>query len=682
MEQDFRLGPWLVRPTLNSVSRNDHSIRIEPKAMEVLVCLAEAGGSVVSKEKLIAAVWSDTPFVGDDVLTRDISELRRAFEDDAKSPRVIETIPRRGYRLLASVELLQKPRDRSWSLLLRKIAPAVIAVTIALAVYLAFYDKITHPQSVKIRRLTTSGHVGHLAISRDGKYLAYSEEDENAQSLWLRELATATSVQLQLRAPVSYKSLEFSLDGAYLYYVRGAAGAASELFRIPVLGRTPQKMLMDVPDMFSLSPDGKSLAFVRRDRERRESSIIVAGIDGSGEKKLATRHQPTRYSDAGPAWSSDGKLIAAVEMVVSPRFQCRLSIIAVETGLEKIGTTSALQYCLDQIQWVSDGHSLIAPFENPHLQLWEFSYPQLVSRRITYDPLRYSEVSLSADPHSLVAVQLDLPSSIWVGPGNDPDRVSSVKRGHYLGNHGLGWTPSGEILFWTSAVDTQDFVLMRSDGTDERTLPGSTNLVQVEPELCSDGRTLLFDGFNGGTLTLMRSDLSSFKPEPLAAEVSDSAPRCSPDSKWVVYAGSARLWKIPVSGGQSVLLSDEPCESPSISHDGQWITCRYWPEGASSPRLMILTFAGNSRSIALDLPASADVDSSVAWTPDDRAVAFIDKRSGVGNLWVQPITGGPPRALTHFHSEGVLDFSWSRDGKQIVIARGNALSDAVMITNF
>ncbi|MGH9546061.1 MAG: winged helix-turn-helix domain-containing protein [Terriglobales bacterium] len=99
------MGPWVVRPSLNSVSRSGQSIRVEPKAMEVLVCLAEHGGKVVSKDKLIAEVWRDTPFVSDDVLVRCVSELRRAMEDDAKAPHVIETIPKRGYRLLEKVEL-------------------------------------------------------------------------------------------------------------------------------------------------------------------------------------------------------------------------------------------------------------------------------------------------------------------------------------------------------------------------------------------------------------------------------------------------------------------------------------------------------------------------------------------------------------------------------------------------
>jgi TolB-like protein/DNA-binding winged helix-turn-helix (wHTH) protein len=106
MDQDFKLGPWVVRPTLNSVARNGDSIRLEPKAMEVLICLARHDGGVVSKDKLIADVWTGTPFVGDDVLVRCISDLRRAMEDDAKSPRVIETIPKKGYRLLEKVEVI------------------------------------------------------------------------------------------------------------------------------------------------------------------------------------------------------------------------------------------------------------------------------------------------------------------------------------------------------------------------------------------------------------------------------------------------------------------------------------------------------------------------------------------------------------------------------------------------
>jgi len=99
---DFRLESWLVKPSLNVISAKSTTIRLEPKVMEVLVCLARHAGEALSKENLVQAVWPDT-FVSDDALKRCISELRRVFEDDAREPRIIQTIPKRGYRLMVPV---------------------------------------------------------------------------------------------------------------------------------------------------------------------------------------------------------------------------------------------------------------------------------------------------------------------------------------------------------------------------------------------------------------------------------------------------------------------------------------------------------------------------------------------------------------------------------------------------
>lgn len=115
MESLFRVGPWLVQPTLNSVSRGGTSIHVTPKVMEVLVCLAEHAGEPVSKEKLLQVIWPDT-FVSEDVLKGSISELRRVFEDDAKEPRIIQTIAKRGYRLIAPIEPVNENARESPSL--------------------------------------------------------------------------------------------------------------------------------------------------------------------------------------------------------------------------------------------------------------------------------------------------------------------------------------------------------------------------------------------------------------------------------------------------------------------------------------------------------------------------------------------------------------------------------------
>src|SRR5262249_34857701 len=105
---DFRIGPWLVEPTLNRISHNGASRRLEPKVMQVLVRLSEEQGRVVAKQKLMEKVWPET-FVTDDVLTRSISELRDAFGDDARASRIIQTIPKQGYRLLLPVSAAVEP---------------------------------------------------------------------------------------------------------------------------------------------------------------------------------------------------------------------------------------------------------------------------------------------------------------------------------------------------------------------------------------------------------------------------------------------------------------------------------------------------------------------------------------------------------------------------------------------
>jgi len=102
LQDTFKVGDLLVSPRLNTISRNGTTNRVEPKAMQVLTCLAAQPGKVVSKEDLIETVWAET-HVTDDVLTGCISALRRAFEDNPRTPAFIQTIPKSGYRLIAPV---------------------------------------------------------------------------------------------------------------------------------------------------------------------------------------------------------------------------------------------------------------------------------------------------------------------------------------------------------------------------------------------------------------------------------------------------------------------------------------------------------------------------------------------------------------------------------------------------
>jgi DNA-binding winged helix-turn-helix (wHTH) protein len=104
VEGDFFINDWLVQPQINTIEKEGQSWHLEPKVMQVLVYLASHRDKVCSKDKLIEAVWRDT-FVGDDALIRCISEIRYVFGDDARSPQIIQTIPKAGYRLIAAVNM-------------------------------------------------------------------------------------------------------------------------------------------------------------------------------------------------------------------------------------------------------------------------------------------------------------------------------------------------------------------------------------------------------------------------------------------------------------------------------------------------------------------------------------------------------------------------------------------------
>ena len=101
----FEFGPWRVLPERGLVRNGEDEHHVEPLVMDVFVVLASHGGDVVTKDQLIDAVWDGRPQT-DDVITRCISSLRRVLGDDARNPTFIETVQRRGYRVMQPVSLI------------------------------------------------------------------------------------------------------------------------------------------------------------------------------------------------------------------------------------------------------------------------------------------------------------------------------------------------------------------------------------------------------------------------------------------------------------------------------------------------------------------------------------------------------------------------------------------------
>jgi len=154
-----------------------------------------------------------------------------------------------------------------------------------------------------------------------------------------------------------------------------------------------------------------------------------------------------------------------------------------------------------------------------------------------------------------------------------------------------------------------------------------------------------------------------------------------------VRSGKWTLWKVPVEGGNPTKLTDYTSNSPAVSPDGKWIACFYFPDQGDldKRRIALIPFEGGQPAKIVDFQramAPQVMDSGIKWTPDGRALAYLDVRKGVSNIWIQPLDGGSPKPLTDFEkSSQVLSLAWSRDGKQLAMARGLWTSDVILISN-
>jgi adenylate cyclase len=132
----YRVGEWVIDPRSGLASRLDEKIHLEPKAVELLSYLVSRPGEVVSRSELLDVVWPGV-IVNDDAITNTVAKLRRSLHDDPKSPKLIETIPKRGYRIVASINEPHSMGIGNGLFSLRWSIPVVAALTLIAAVLLS-----------------------------------------------------------------------------------------------------------------------------------------------------------------------------------------------------------------------------------------------------------------------------------------------------------------------------------------------------------------------------------------------------------------------------------------------------------------------------------------------------------------------------------------------------------------
>jgi len=574
------------------------------------------------------------------------------------------------------------------------VAVAVIAAVILLVVKFSGREQAsTQTQQMQITRITYSGKAKEAAVSPDGNYIVYIQTDKGKESLWLRQVATNSNIEILEPREVILKGLKFSPDGNYVYYVTEKSEGADRniLSKIPVLGGSPVKVLEDVPTPITFSPDGEQFAFIRYDWKNNKSSLIVADKGGGKQRTLAVTQFPVFFGRYGSAWSPDGKVIACDE-VVPDRLEPS-AVIAVSTddgGISRVG--SITWGALGGIIWLDDGSGLVFPAAvrstGYFFQVWQMSYPDGTVRRITNDLNNYMYVSLTADSRTLITVQSEWLSNIWTAPVEDIGNADQISSGKYDGYFGVAWTPGNRIVH---ASRDFNMWLMEADGSNPRLL-SMNEPSNWEPVVTPDGRYIVFCSWRegGGTdgTNIWRMDMDGGNVKCLVSNISLGSPCCSPDGKWVVYqsfAGENRitLYKVSIDGGESVQLTHDWSAYPAISPDGTMIACFYKFDLSQGKGIIaLIPIEGGEPTRTFEVSPENIMENGIRWLADGGALTYVVRRGGVSNIWSQPIDGGPPSQMTQFASKRIFSFDWSRDGKYLLCARGDYEDDVVMIKNF
>jgi len=581
---------------------------------------------------------------------------------------------------------------------------AMAVLTVLAAAVFGVYSLLhrtsgAHFQNFAITQVTNSGKAALTAISPDGRYVLTVINNKGLQSLWLHNLPTSSDTQVIPPAPPSYKSLMFSPDGNYLYFIKAvdATDTNFDLFRAPVLGGTPQTIVRGIDSDIAFSPDGRRIAFARaNDPEPGKYRLMTCNLNG-GDEQVLNAVAPASDAPAFVAWSPrDGQL--AYRLFKPDKALGGIALFDIES--KKIGKFATFDDKLTKdFKWLPDGRGVLSLYSRKGPDYYQRSQIGFVAeganqlQPITRDTNSYATLTLSADGKTLATVLTKSTQNLYVLPATgsqSPTANPVLPQGQNV--YGFDWSADGNLVF-------SDYIRVQRIGT-ERSIPtqllGDSAAAIVELAGCGSRYMVFSWAFHGGTnsANVWRTNVDGTNPLKLTDGKDDRAPVCSSDGKWVYYwdLSLQQVWRVPTAGsgkpemfpGSAVPRTFPTRTGLSPSPEGKilaYVLATMPTPEDPYPQYKIALLESSSTPSP---PHLIDADERISggglnFTPDGKAVAYPIRENGVDNIWVQPLDGSQGRQITYFDSEQILNFRWSAEGRSLCILRGHTDSDVVLI---
>ncbi|HYZ85439.1 MAG TPA: winged helix-turn-helix domain-containing protein [Bryobacteraceae bacterium] len=616
--------------------RGIEEIDLRPKSFEVLTYLVEHRGQLVAKSALIDAVWPDTS-VGDNSLSQCLLEIRRALSDD--SQQFIRTVARRGYIFTAPVStpvvemLCARAPVPSESLTLARIGwakslwlwiGAALLPILSVAGYFGWRAWRVPDNTEPLRAvplITLPGVTRYPSLSPDGNYVAFTwtGPKQDNPDIYVQQIGAGSPLRLTSDPKNDYNPI-WSPDGRWIAFLRREwETGTSELRLIPPLGG-PERKLADIrvhdtyfliPPYLAWCPDSNCLVCTDTPAESKSNALFVVSLE-SGEKRQLTNTRPPAFGDTNPAVSSDGSWLV-FRRHPSGLGNGELYLLRLGRGLIPVGEPQRLTRAA-----MDAGYPTWVPGSNEILFSTGGGY------------LRGSLSRL------VVATGETTPTRLpFVGEdGLMPTAVSRPQTGRVRLVYVRSFQDSNIWRVQTSAPGTA--------ASAPPVVSISSTRSEATPDLSPDGRRVAFTSNRSGESEIWLADVDGSNAVQLTSmRAVSGAPRWSPDGERIVFQsnpeGQFDVYVIPAAGGKPWNHTSHPATDgrPSFSRDGKWI---YFSSNRTSERRIWKIPASGGDAVQVTNNAGFAAFES----PDGAYVYYNERMDTPSPLWRQPSSGGVP----------------------------------------
>ena len=712
-KDSFYVAEWRVEPGLNQITNRHEVRRLEPLVMQLLVRLADHPGEVIPKDDLITAVWGEG-VITDNVLARAVAALRKALDDDWRNPRFIETISKKGYRLIAPVtrdgsdepqprpsagvpeirplslssgDALDRARKRTWispgTLILWGAGLLLLLSSLAWLLRRGSSSAISASTLSPIPLTTFAGSEIQPALSPDGHQLAFVWDGPTQDNwdLYIKRIGTETVLRLT-HHPAAEGNPAWSPDGRYLAFIRYGADECG-LYRVAALGGDPRKLgvCSNAASVHpAWSPDGAWIAL----------DDVAPGQGGSHISLLSTRTfetvpltfpAPAMRGDTHPVFSLDGTHL------VFRRIQSEglHDLFAVPmTG----GTPRQLTFVnrnIDGHGWHPGGQRIIfSSNRNGLYQLWQIPSAGGLPEVLPISDYNLHKPSLARSQNRLVYARSIVQTNLWALKTNQA-RVVSVEP--LITSTGWDLHPqispnSAKIAFSSNRSGFYEVWVSDFQESMPLKLTAFEGPFTGTPRWSPDSERLVFDARPEDHADLFVIDAAGGYPQRLTTDTADDlAASWSHDGRSIYFSsnrsGSWQVWTMPAEGGQAVQVTREGGFGPQASPDGRYV---YFAKRKEAGLWRVPVQGGPEEKILEDL-ASLDWGN---WVIVPRGIYYL-KRSPTALLFAEGETTEtrtiyrPPKPVPTMD----VALSASQDGQWLVLGQiDHSESDIMLVEGF